>query len=569
MSTVNRVKVARGEEKASLVLKNCQVINVFNGKIEKSDIAIEEGYIVGIGDYEGVEEIDVKGRYVCPGFIDGHVHIESSMLTPQRFAKAVLPKGTTTVIEDPHEIANVCGLDGIKYMLEDSALSPLDVYVMLPSCVPSTEFENAGAVLLAEDLATLKAHPYVLGLGEMMNYPGVLYGNQKVYDKLELMKNTVIDGHAPDLTGKALNGYITAGIKTDHECTTAKELKEKTSKGMYVHIREGSATRNLGDLIGGVTPYNNRRVIFCTDDKQPYDIKNEGHINYNVQLAIEYGIDPIIAIQMATLNTAECYGLRGKGAIAPGYEADIVILNDLDTVNVAAVYKKGKLVAEDDKALFEILPYSDDRVLDTVRLKDIDDISFDVPLSSDIAKVIQLMEHNVTTKNVRRKVDVEDHLFKHNKKLDILKLSVIERHKCTGNVGLGLVEGYGLTNGAVALTIAHDSHNIIVVGDNDQDMHVAVRELQRVKGGMTIVSGGEVLNTLQLEVAGLMTGASMESVQAKLEVMEKVALEKGVNKEIDPFLTLAFLALPVIPDLKLTDRGLFDVGKFAFVPIED
>ncbi len=262
------------------------------------------------------------------------------MLTPGRFAKAVLPKGTTTVIEDPHEIANVCGLNGIRYMLDASAKSPLDVYVMLPSCVPSTEFENAGAILLAEDLATLRDHPYVLGLGEMMNYPGVLYGNKEVYDKLTLMEDCVIDGHAPNLTGKALDAYVTAGIKTDHECTTAKELKEKTAKGMYVHIREGSATRNLNDLIGGVTSYNNRRVLFCTDDKQPYDIKNEGHINFNVRLAIEHGIDPVIAIQMATLNTAECYGLKGKGAIAPGYDADLVILNDLESVDVVKVYKK-------------------------------------------------------------------------------------------------------------------------------------------------------------------------------------------------------------------------------------
>ncbi len=569
MSTVQRVKVARGEKKASRVLKNCQIVNVFNGKIEKADIAIEEGYIVGIGDYEGVEEIDVEGRFVCPGFIDGHVHIESSMLTPDRFAKTVLPKGTTTVIEDPHEIANVCGLNGIKYILDASAKSPLDVYVMLPSCVPSTEFENAGAILLAEDLATLGDHPYVLGLGEMMNYPGVLNGNKEVYDKLALMEDSIIDGHAPNLTGKALDAYMTAGIKTDHECTTAKELKEKTAKGMYVHIREGSATRNLNDLIGGVTSYNNRRIIFCTDDKQPFDIKNEGHINFNIRLAIEHGIDPIIAIQMATLNTAECYGLKGKGAIAPGYEADLVVLNDLDTVDVARVYKKGKLVAEDDTALFDIEPYVDTRVLDTVKVKNMDNISFDISLNSDIAKVIQLIEHNVTTRNVRRKVDVKDHLFLHNKKLDILKLAVIERHKETGNVGLGLVEGYGLTNGAVALTIAHDSHNIIVIGDNDQDMHVAIKELERVKGGMTIVSNGEILDTLPLEVGGLMTGASMEFVEAKLEAMEKIALEKGVHKDIDPFLTLAFLALPVIPDLKLTDRGLFDVGKFAFVPIED
>lgn len=569
MSTIERVRIARGDRKAELVLKNCQIINVFNRQIEKGDIAIQDGIIVGVGEYEGIEEVDIGGQFVCPGFIDGHVHIESSMLTPPQFAKAVMPKGTTTVIADPHEIANVCGLEGIDYMLKSSEKLPLDVYIMLPSCVPSTDFENAGAVLLAKDLVKFKEHPYVLGLGEMMNYPGVILGNKKVHKKLELMKDCIIDGHAPDVKGKSLNAYITAGVKTDHECTSLDELEEKIAKGMYVHIREGSATRNLKTLIRGVTPQNNRRILFCTDDKHPIDIKNEGHINYNVRLAIEKGIDPIVAIQMATLNIAECYSLKGKGAIALGYEADLLVFQDLRTVRVNEVYKKGELVAKDNKALFETETIRDPRILDTVKLDEVNNISFDIQLDSGFAKVIQLIKDNIITKKVTRKVDVEDNLFSYHEKLDILKLAVIERHKGTGNVGLGLVEGYGLKEGAVALTIAHDSHNIIVIGVNDEDMRVAVNELKRTKGGITICSDGKVLHTLPLEVGGLMTDSPIEEVEAKIEVMEKLARDKGVNPAINPFLTLAFLALPVIPELKLTDCGLFDVNTFSFVDIEE
>lgn len=569
MSTIERVRIARGDKKAELVLKNCQIINVFNSQIEQADIAIQDGIIIGIGEYEGLKEVDIQGKYVCPGFIDGHVHIESSMLTPPQFAKVVMPKGTTTVIADPHEIGNVCGLDGIDYMLKSSEKTPLDIYIMLPSCVPTTDFENTGAVLLAEDLKRLKNCPNVIGLGEMMNYPGVILGNKKVHEKLAVMGDRLIDGHAPDVLGKKLNAYIVAGVKTDHECTSVEELEEKVGKGMYVHIREGSATRNLKTLIRGVTKKNSRRILFCTDDKHPIDIKNEGHINYNVKLAIEQGIDPIVAIQMATLNIAECYKLTTKGAIAPGYEADLLVLDDLKTIHIKEVYKKGHLVAVDDHALFEIDSLEDVRVLNTVKLDNIENISLDIPLHSGFAKVIQLIEDNVITKKVTRKVDIKKNLFKYNKKLDILKLAVVERHKGTGNVGLGLVEGYGLTNGAVALTVAHDSHNIIVIGDNDDDMKLAISELKRVKGGMTICSNRKVLQTLPLEVAGLMTDSPIEEVETIIEEMEKIARNKGVSDTIDPFITLAFLALPVIPELKLTDCGLFDVNTFTFVEIEE
>ncbi len=564
---IKEMKIARGEEKASLVLKNCQVVNVLNGQIEKGDVAIENGLIVGVGDYDGHKEVDLEWKYICPGFIDGHVHIESSMLTPSQFSRLVMPKGTTTVIADPHEIANVCGLDGIDYMLNASGPLPLDVYIMLPSCVPSTDFEVTGAILLADDLRKLKDRENVLGLGEMMNYPGVILGNKTVHDKLDMMSDRHIDGHAPTVTGKDLNAYISAGVKTDHECTTKEELLEKVGKGMYVHIREGSATRNLDTLLQGVTDSNSRRLMFCTDDKQPMDILNEGHIDHNVRRAIELGLSPITAIQMATLNTAECYSLRQKGAIAPGYEADLLVLSDLESITVEQVYKKGQLVADDGSPLFEANPLIDQRVLDTVRIDSPETVNLNMLVESGIAKVISLIDHSIVTNSVVRKIDTQDGNFVHNDKLDILKLAVIERHKNTGNVGLGLVEGYGLIHGAVGLTIAHDSHNIIVIGDNDQDMRLAIQTLKEQKGGMAICMDGTVLDKLQLEVGGLMTDAPLDQVVTRMEDMNKLAMDMGVNKNIEPFMTLAFLALPVIPELKLTDKGLFDVGKFQFVDI--
>jgi len=565
---IKEMIIARGDQKAELVLKNCQVVNVLNGQIETGDIAIEKGKIVGVGEYEGHREIDLQNKYVCPGFIDGHVHIESSMLTPSQFSRLVMPKGTTSIIADPHEIANVCGLDGIEYILKASEMVPLDIYIMLPSCVPSTEFEVAGAILLAEDLKKLKDHPRVIGLGEMMNYPGVIAGNAMVHEKIDMMSDRLIDGHAPEVTGKALNAYISAGVKTDHECTTKEEMLEKVGKGMYVHLREGSATRNLDALLKGVTSNNSRRLMFCTDDKQPIDIMNEGHIDHNVRRAIELGLSPITAIQMATLNVAECYSLKGKGAIAPGYEADLLILDNLEKVSVSQVYKKGILVASDHQPLFEAPQIKDENVLGTVKLENTQAINLDLKIATGIAKVIGLKERSIITDLVVRKVDTKDDLFIHNPKLDLLKLAVIERHKNTGNVGIGLVEGYGLRHGAVGLTIAHDSHNVIVIGDNDADMRLAIEELKRCDGGMTICKDGVVIETLRLEVGGLMTNAPLEEVIAKIKKMDSLALDSGVSTKIEPFLTLAFLALPVIPELKLTDQGLFDVTQFAFVGID-
>ena len=563
-----KMKIARGLKAAELVLKNGRIINVLNGQIEEGDLAIEAGLIVGVGDYEGVKEIDLAGQYVCPGFIDGHVHIESSMLTPERFAQLVVTKGTTSVIADPHEIANVSGLDGIDYMLRASENLPIDVYMMLPSCVPSTDYEVAGAVLDAQALKVHMNEERVIGLGEMMNYPGVISGNEMVHEKLQLFHQRHIDGHAPGVTGKDLNAYITAGVMTDHECTTKEELLEKVGKGMYVHIREGSATRNLEALLSGVTESNARRLMFCTDDKQPMDILKEGHIDHNVRRSIELGLNPITAIQMATLNTAECYKLKKKGAIAPGYIADLLIVDDLESLHIKQVFKDGQLVAEDGEIKVAIEVFHEEKVMNTVHLDDVEGISLDLTIPGAIANVISLLPHSIITKSVIRKIDTIEGKFVHNDKLDILKLAVVERHHNTGNVGIGLVEGYGLTSGAVGLTIAHDSHNIIVIGENDDDMKLAIKELRDQQGGMVFCQHGELKATLPLEVGGLMTSQPIHEVVDRIESMNDMIRDLGVPDHVEPFLTLAFLALPVIPELKLTDKGLFDVNAFAFIDVE-
>ncbi len=570
MKTIELVKVAVGEKPADLVLKNCNIINVFTGKTEKGDIAINDGIIVGIGNYSGNVEHDLKNRFVSPGFIDGHVHIESSMLTPTQFAKIVMPKGTTTVIADPHEIANVSGIEGIKYMLESAEKCPLDVHIMIPSCVPVTSFETSGAVITSKEIDELRTYNGVLGLGEVMDYLGVINGDEEMHKKIAVMKEYVKDGHAPSVTGKQLNAYKLTGIKTDHECTTVKELEEKVARGMYIHLREGSATRNVKVLSQGVTKENSHRLLFCTDDKHPEDIRNEGHINYNIRLAIENGVPPITAIQMATLNTANCYKLDNVGAIAPGYLADIVVFDSIDKIDVDEVYKNGILIAKKGKALFESVVLVNGFVIDTVKISKEKKISFKVPLKSDKVKVIQLIDENVTTKKVIRKVNIENGYFKYDKNVDILKLAVVERHHYTGNIGLGFVEGYGFKNGAIAMTIAHDSHNLIIVGDNDEDMLIALNEIERLQGGIALVSEGKVIESLALEIVGLMTNQDVKIVESKLNSMEEKARKMGIKSNVDdPFLTLAFLSLPVIPELKLTDKGLFDVEKFKLVNLEE
>lgn len=561
-----QIKIANGQIKAEKVFKNAKLVNVFTNEIIEADVALYQGKIVGIGDYEGEEEIDLKGKYLAPSFIDGHVHIESSMVTAGQFAKAIVPRGVTTIIADPHEIGNVKGLEGIEYILDSSEDLALDVYVMLPSCVPSTPFENAGAVLEAEDLVKLKDHPRVLGLGEMMNYPGVFNADPGVIAKLEAFKDMIIDGHGPLIEDKELNAYVAGGVVTEHECSTVEEMKNRLRLGMYIHIREGSAARNLQELIKGVDKDNLNRCIFCTDDKHPSDLLSDGSIDHNIRLAIRAGIDPIDAIKMATLNAAQCYGLRWKGAIAPNYVADMVVIDNLEDFNIEQVYKGGELVAEDNKAIFEVEEKSSQAMMDTVNLKEVSKEDLQIKLESNRVNVIQLEAHSLITRKVEREIELNDGYFQAQG--DLLKVAVIERHNKTGNIGLAIVEGFGLENGAVASTVAHDSHNLIVIGDNDDDILLAIEELERVGGGITMVSAGQVLDTLPLEIAGIMSQKPLDQVNDKLGTMLETAYDKlKISKTADPFMTLAFIALPVIPDLKLTDLGLFDVIDFKFIDL--
>jgi adenine deaminase len=564
-----RIDIAAGRQKAELVLKNARVVNVFTEEIIEADIAIENGFIIAIGSYHGVHEIDLEGKYVAPGLIDGHVHIESAMVTPSQFAKSVLPVGTTTVIADPHEIANVCGLNGIQYMLDESSNIPLDVYLMMPSCVPSTHFENAGAVLLAKDMAAMLKKDRILGLGELMDFPGVINAQADILDKIHVTGDKIIDGHGPTIRNEALNAYVAAGIRTEHECSSREEMIDRLRLGMYVIIREGSAARNLNALIKGVTKENLRRVLFCTDDRHPGDIISDGHIDNNVRLAIENGLDPISAIKMATLNPAECYRLHQKGAVAPGYHADLIVFDALKTFNILQVYKKGQLIAENGKPLFEAKHIPNDAVTDTVNIKTVTKEDLRIKLDSDIANVIRLLPHSLVTEKAVRKVEVADGEFVFNKRLDILKLAVIERHRATGNIGLGLVENFRLESGALASTVAHDSHNLIVIGTSDDDMLMAIKEIERIGGGLTIVNKGRVIQSIPLPIAGLMTDQPIEVLNESLGDLYTKAYTLGVNNTIDPFMTLAFLALPVIPDIKLTDMGLFDVSSFKFININD
>jgi len=562
------IKQARGEEPAELVFKNCKVINVFTKTIETEDIAIADGIILGTGTYFGKQEIDCSDFYVSSGFIDGHCHIESAMVTPAEYARIVMPNGTTAVMADSHEIANVCGKHGIKYMIEAALKTPLDVFMMIPSCVPATDFETSGARLVAKDIEEMKNWPKVIGLGEMMNYPGVIEGVAAVHDKLDAFADRFIDGHAPSVFGKDLNAYVLAGVKSDHECTHPLELIDKVKRGMYVHLREGSQTRNVIDLMPGVNEAYLNRLLFCTDDLHPSDILREGHINNNINIAIREGLDPLSAIRMATINTAECYGLKGYGAIAPGYRADLVFFRNLQEIRPDKVYKNGRLIAEAGIPLFTPEPIRDTAVLNTVKF-DLEKFDYRYHLKSGFVNIIQLVKNNVTTRRHVEEVKLIDGDVDLKSVKNVLKLFVVERHLGTGNVGKALLGGYGLKNAAIALSVAHDSHNVVVVGDNERDIRKALETILKIQGGIVLVENGEIFDYLNLEVAGLMTDSPAEHVKEKLEIMEKRARELGVSKDIDdPFLALAFLSLPVIPDLKLTDKGLFDVRNFRIISLE-
>lgn len=563
------IDAAVGRKKAETVLKNGRFVNVFTGEICEGDIAVEGGKIVGFGKYEGETEYDIAGKIAVPGLIDAHVHIESSQLSPEEFARLVLPRGTTTAIADPHEITNVCGIAGAKYIADASKNTPLEVKVMLPSCVPATAFETSGATLTGADTEKYIGADFIHGLGEFMNYPGVLYKDSEVMKKLAAARKAgkVIDGHAPATSGLGLNAYIAAGISTDHECTSPEEALEKVSKGMYVHLREGSATRNVAANCGAANAANLRRFLLCTDDRHAADLKAKGHLDNALRVAVAAGMNPVWAIIAATLNSAECYRLYGKGAIAPGYDADIAVFDDLKNFNCAMVFKGGRLVAKEGKALFKTgEKYLPAEVKNTVHVGNVAPDDFKIKLKGRRANVIRLLKDNVVTEKVVREVESENG----DVKLcgtDLLKLAVVERHRGTGNIGLGLLEGYGLKNGAIALTIAHDSHNIIVLGDNNADMAAAVAELKRIGGGMAIAEGGKA-QSLPLDIAGLMSSLPAEEYIAQSEKLLEKAYSMGVSRDVEAFMSLSFLALLVIPSLKLSDRGLFDADKFELCSID-
>ena len=562
-----RIAAALGQERAELVLKNGSYVNVFTGEVEKGDIAIADGKIVGIGTYSGEKEIDIGGRIAAPGLIDAHVHIESSQLSPEEFARLILPHGTTEIIADPHEIANVCGMAGVRYIAEAAKNTPLEVKVMLPSCVPATAFETSGAHLSAADTEKQIREPYLWGLGEFMNAPGVLGRDGEALGKIEAAHacGKIVDGHAPALTDMPLNAYIAAGIRTDHECDTPEEAAEKVAKGMYVHLREGSATRNVAAVCRAVNDKNFRRFLFCTDDRHAADLR-AGHINNALRVAVAAGLDPVRAVTIATLNAAECYRLVGKGAIAPSFDADIAVFDDLKDFRCALTLKGGRVVAEDGHALFGGERYLPDAVKNTVHLGEISPARFVLRLKGERALAMRLTAGSVVTEKRVCRVESRggDVALEGT---DLLKLAVIERHRGTGNVGLGLLEGYGLRGGALALTIAHDSHNLIVLGDRNEDMAAAANELVRIGGGLALSQGGKV-QSLPLDIAGLMSSLPAEEYIARSEKLYEQAYAMGVKRGFDAFMSLSFLALLVIPSLRLSDRGLFDVEKFALVGID-
>jgi len=569
VSLKERIRVASGEGRADLLIKNGRVVNVFSGQIERKDVAIFDGRILGFGDYRSKKIVDVRGDFLCPGLIDGHVHIESSMVTIPQFARAVLPNGTTSVVVDPHEIANVMGLRGIRFMAESAKGTSLNVFIMAPSCVPATNMETSGAVLRATEIKSLLTKPWVIGLAEMMNFPGVIYRDPEVLKKIEQAKGKRIDGHAPLLSGKSLNAYLTAGIRSDHECTTLKEAKEKLANGMWIMIREGSTARNLKDLLPLVTPKNARRLLFVTDDRHPKELLEEGHINSIVKRAIQLGTDPLLAIQMATLNPAEYFRLDDLGAIAPGYRADIITFDHLGRFQIKKVFKDGLLVAEDGKMVSRPMGVSSllkKGVQSSVRIKNIKGDAFLLRSDQPLVKTIQLIPDQIVTKKVMKKIVLRDGMALPNIKEDILKIAVMERHRASGNIGIGFVQGFGLKRGAIGSSVAHDSHNLVIVGTADEDMTKAVLAIKKMGGGLVAVSGRKVLASLALPIAGLMTDAPISRVHLQLEALHKAAKSLGC-KLSDPFMTLSFISLPVIPELKITDKGLVDVNKFKIVPL--
>ena len=568
MSRAERIAVARGDQPADLVLQNLKLINVHTGEIYPTEIVVHGTRIVAIGEGyadDAKETIDLGGRYVTPGFIDAHVHIESSLSTPPEFAKAVLPHGVTSVVTDPHEIANVLGLEGIKFMLDAAKGGDLSMFVMASSCVPATHMETSGAMLEAVDLANLINNPWVIGLAEVMNYPGVVFGDEGVLDKIDLYQDMVLDGHAPALKGKGLNAYKAAGIQSDHECTSVEEAQEKLRLGMMLLIREATMAHNLRDLLPVVTPENHRRICFCTDDRHPPDLIDDGSIDYMVRVAISQGIDPIIALRMASLNTAEYFRLHHHGAIAPGYFADMVVFSALQAPHPEMVFRGGKLVAQDGQYLGTSGTASGAVIRPSVNIN-WDGMNFDIPAQGSKIRVIGATDEQVVTEHFIEDAKIENGMAVADVSRDILKMVVIERHHATGNIGKGFIKGIGLKGGAIAGTVGHDHHNLIVIGADDESMMTAAREAANIGGGLVAALGDKIMATLPLPIAGLMSDQPIGEIRAGIESVVAAAHELGSEMH-DPYMVMGFMALEVIPNLKLTDVGLVDVEKFEVVPL--
>ncbi len=566
MDLASRIDLARGNKQVDLLLKNCRLVNVFSGEIHSASVAVQGDTIVGFGDYDAAETVDLANRFVAPGFIDGHLHLESSMLAVPEFARNVVPLGTTAVVADPHEIANVLGVQGIRYILDTTEGLPLRVFIMFPSCVPATPFETSGAVLLHEDMEPFKDNPRVLGLAEVMNFPGVINLDPEVLAKIQVFEDKVIDGHAPFLTGKDLLGYVAAGIGSDHECTFVEEAREKLRAGMRIMIREGSSAKNLDALLPLVNEHNSGNCLMVSDDLDPRDIVEQGHVNRILRLAVARGLDPIRAVQMVTINTARYFRLKGLGAVLPGYRADLVVLDDLEQFTVNRVYKDGQLVASDGGLVVECASAVTGRAARSMNVdwEKIQDLS--IAAAGATANIIEVVPGQIVTKRGRDTAPVSDGKVVADTDRDILKIAVIERHKGTGAHAVALIRGFGLKKGALACTVAHDAHNIVVVGTNDEDMLAAAKAAADMGGGMVAVSNGDVKTKLPLPIAGLMSDQPIKDVSYGLSRLVDTAHGMGCPLEA-PFGTLSFMALSPIPELKITDQGLFDAVNFKFISL--
>jgi adenine deaminase len=564
------IDVANGKKKADLVLKNGSIVDVCSGKIFKADLAVAEGYIAGFGEYDGEVEVDIEGKYISPGLMDAHIHIESSYCTPEEFGRMVVPHGTTTVIADPHEIVNVCGIKGFHYMQEAAKNTCLSVKYMMPSCVPATKMEDAGYVISAEDMADDIVD--IPGLGEFMDYNAIIENDDIALDKLVLAKNhgKIVDGHSPNLSGKALNAYACAGIDTDHECSTLEEMEDRLERGIYVQLRQGSACHNLGALIPGINEFNFRRCLLCSDDRQPKTIFEDGHLEYHLKTLVNAGISPVMALAMATVNVSDCYGLKDRGMIVPGKRADLVIFEDLKDFKVSSVYILGEEAARNGEYLKELNKHDFTDVSNTVHLDNFKKEMLQMWLKSDEVYAIEMIAGGVLSKKTKIKIKRDENgLFVFDKNIDACKCAVIERHHNTGKVGLGIIKGYGIQSGAIAASVAHDSHNIICVGVNDDEMNLAIENVKQNGGGFALVKDGKVIESLSLPVAGLMSDLSGEEVSKKLlSLHKKAVVELGVNESLEPVMSLTFMSLIVIPELKLTAGGLFDIFENRFIDIE-